>query len=102
MENPTTTSANAHPIPPALGYSGAALALWIFRRPVLALAGALIHLAFALLKPALLILGALKIADLFQARGKTKAEGFAEGSIADSPADTLSPASPASSPGLEV
>lgn len=75
MENPSQpTSANARPMPPALGYSGAALALWVFRRPILALVSIAIQLTFALVKPALLILGALKVADFLQASRESTRE----------------------------
>lgn len=107
MENSSLpTSAYPRPIPPALGYSGAAFALWIFRRPILALAGAAIHLTFALVKPVLLVLGALKLADLLQASRdstpKSSSDGSGDGEALLVPDRPFSPTSQAPSAGLEI
>lgn len=107
MENPPLPStASARPIPPALGYSGAALALWIFRRPILALTGAATQLTLAMLKPALLILGALKVADLLQTSRNPKLAkppfGTASPKNEEAQLVPTHPLTPTSSSGSEV
>lgn len=103
METPSPHTLRSDPqVPSALAYSSAALAAWIFRKPILALAGFIIHLALALVKPALLVLGAVQLSHWLQASRKDSTHNDASQHPGDDeallvPARSLSPTS-----GLEV